>query len=67
VSHGITGGVDQAEDLATRWHNFTAAYRFVFVSRYGYLSSSMPNGATPRTQAEAFAAYWTTSASAESP
>ena len=56
VSHGITGGVDQAEDLVTRWHNFTAAYRFVFVSRFGYLRSSMPKGATARTQAEAFAA-----------
>jgi len=56
VSHGITGAVDQAENLVTRWRNFTPAYRFVFVSRFGYLRSSMPNGATPRTQAEAFAA-----------
>lgn len=56
VSHGITGGVDQAEDLVTRWHNFTPAYRFIFVSRFGYLRSSMPKGATPRAQAEAYAA-----------
>jgi pimeloyl-ACP methyl ester carboxylesterase len=56
VSHGITGGVDQAEDLVVRWHNFTPAYRFVFVSRFGYLRSSMPSGATPRMQAGAFAA-----------
>lgn len=56
VSHGITGGFDQAEDLVVRWHNFTPAYRFVFVSRFGYLRSSMPKDATPRAQAGAFAA-----------
>jgi len=56
ISHGITGGVDQAEDLIDRWHNFTPAYRFIFVSRFGYLRSSLPTGATPRMQAGAFAA-----------
>jgi pimeloyl-ACP methyl ester carboxylesterase len=56
ISHGITGGVDQAEDIVTRWHNFTPAYRFVFVSRFGYLRSSMPKGATAHMQAAAFAA-----------
>jgi pimeloyl-ACP methyl ester carboxylesterase len=56
ISHGITGGVDQAEDIVTRWRNITPAYRFVFVSRFGYLRSSMPKGATPQMQAAAFAA-----------
>jgi pimeloyl-ACP methyl ester carboxylesterase len=56
VSHGITGGVDAAEDLITRWHNFTPTYRFVLVSRFGYLRSSMPINATPAMQADAFAA-----------
>lgn len=55
VSHGIAGGVDQAEDLVTRWRSLSPRYRFVFVSRFGYLRSSMPVGATPRTQAEAYA------------
>jgi hypothetical protein len=29
VSHGITGGVDAAEDLVLRWHNFTPSYKFI--------------------------------------
>src|SRR5688572_30576519 len=56
VSHGITGGVDAAEDLVLRWHNFTPSYRFIFVSRFGYLRSSLPEPATPRMQAAAYAA-----------
>src|SRR5688572_8591009 len=31
VSHGITGGVDAAEDLVLRWHNFTPSYKFIYV------------------------------------
>jgi pimeloyl-ACP methyl ester carboxylesterase len=56
VSHGITGGVDQAEYLVTRWRNFDDRYRFVYVSRFGYLKSSLPDGATPRLQAAAYKA-----------
>ena len=54
VSHGITGGVDQAEYLVTRWRNFDERYRFVYVSRFGYLKSSLPDRATPRLQAAAY-------------
>jgi pimeloyl-ACP methyl ester carboxylesterase len=54
VSHGITGGVDHAEYLVTRWRNFDERYRFVYVSRFGYLKSSLPDGATPRLQAAAY-------------
>jgi pimeloyl-ACP methyl ester carboxylesterase len=54
VSHGITGGVDHAEYLVTRWRNFDERYRFVYVSRFGYLRSSLPDGATPRLQAAAY-------------
>jgi pimeloyl-ACP methyl ester carboxylesterase len=54
VSHGITGGVDQAESIVTRWRNFDEQYRFVYVSRFGYLKSSLPDGATPRLQAAAY-------------
>src|SRR5215213_4454818 len=33
VSHGITGGVDQAEALVTQWRNFQPdKYQFIFVS-----------------------------------
>jgi len=56
VSHGITGGIDHAEYLVTRWRNFDERYRFVYVSRFGYLKSSLPNGATPRLQAAAYKA-----------
>lgn len=54
VSHGITGGVDQAEYLVTRWRNLDARYRFVYLSRFGYLKSSLPDAATPRLQAAAY-------------
>jgi pimeloyl-ACP methyl ester carboxylesterase len=54
VSHGITGGVDHAEYLVTRWRNFDERYQFVYVSRFGYLKSSLPDGATPRLQAAAY-------------
>ena len=54
VSHGITGGVDQAEYLVTKWRNFEERYRFVYVSRFGYLKSSLPDDATPRLQAAAY-------------
>ena len=54
VSHGITGGVDHAEYLVTKWRNFEERYRFVYVSRFGYLDSSLPANATPRLQAAAY-------------
>jgi pimeloyl-ACP methyl ester carboxylesterase len=54
VSHGITGGVDQAEYLVTRWRNLDERYRFLYVSRFGYLKSSLPDRATPRLQAAAY-------------
>jgi pimeloyl-ACP methyl ester carboxylesterase len=54
VSHGITGGVDQAEYLVTRWRNLDDRYRFLYLSRFGYLESSLPEGATPRLQAAAY-------------
>ena len=54
VSHGITGGVDQAEYLVTRWRNLDERYRVLHVSRFGYLKSSLPDGATPQSQATAY-------------
>ena len=55
VSHGITGGVDHAEALVTKWKNFQPdQYQFIFVSRFGYLRSDLPDGATARTQAAAY-------------
>jgi len=54
ISHGITGGVDQAEYLVTRWRNLKEQYRFLYMSRFGYLKSAVPAGATPRLQAAAY-------------
>jgi len=56
VSHGITGGVDQAESIVTQWRNINDNYRFVYASRFGYLESSIPDGATSRLQAAAYRA-----------
>ena len=52
VSHGITGGVDQARGLAATY--LGPGYRLVLPSRFGYLGSSMPADASPALQAEAF-------------
>jgi pimeloyl-ACP methyl ester carboxylesterase len=55
ISHGITGGVDQAEALVTQWRNFQPdQYQFIYVSRFGYLGSDLPDKATARTQAAAY-------------
>lgn len=54
VSHGITGGVDQAESIVTKWRNLQPEYRFIYVSRFGYLDSALPRHATVRMQAAAY-------------
>lgn len=55
ISHGITGGIDQAEAIVTQWRNFQAdQYQFIYVSRFGYLRSDLRDGATSRTQAAAY-------------
>ncbi len=53
VSHGITGGVDQAQGLADTYMG--EGYLFIEVSRFGYLRSSMPKDPSPTKQADAFA------------
>ncbi len=54
VVHGITGGVDQAEAIVTQWCNLRPDYRFIYVSRFGYLKSTMPRNATVQMQAAAY-------------
>jgi pimeloyl-ACP methyl ester carboxylesterase len=54
ISHGIIGGIDAEEYLATNWRNLEEDYRFIYVSRFGYLGSSLPEDATPRLQAAAY-------------
>lgn len=55
VIHGITQGADGglrelADDIVP------AGYRVIVPSRFGYLGSEMPKGATPEVQADAFVA-----------
>lgn len=52
VSHGITGGIDQGmgmiEDL------IRPEYQFLYISRFGYLKSSIPENPTAGLQGDAY-------------
>jgi pimeloyl-ACP methyl ester carboxylesterase len=52
VSHGITGGVDQGMGLSALY--LGAGYRMLYVSRFGYLRSSMPDAPSAILQADAY-------------
>jgi pimeloyl-ACP methyl ester carboxylesterase len=52
VSHGITGGIDQGIGMSKDF--FSEGYRFLFISRFGYLKSSIPDNASPQLQAEVY-------------
>ena len=52
VSHGVTGGIDQGIFLAKNF--FGTDHRFLYVSRFGYLKSSLPEDASARLQAAAY-------------
>ena len=54
ISHGVTGGIDQGMALTTTFGMFRNGYRFLYVSRFGYLKSSMPAHASARLQAAAY-------------
>lgn len=51
VSHGITGGIDQG-----KWITATlgGGCRYLYVSRFGYLRSAMPEDPSPSKQAAAY-------------
>ncbi len=51
ISHGVTGGVDQGRWLASV---LAPGCRTICVSRFAYLRSSMPEGASAGLQAEAY-------------
>lgn len=47
--------MDQAAALVTQWRIFPSEqYTFIYVSRFGYLGSELPDQATARTQADAY-------------
>ena len=52
VIHGIGGGFDQGLGLATAY--LGDGYQVIAPSRFGYIGTSMPIGATPKSQADAF-------------
>ena len=54
ISHGVTGGIDQGVALTSTFGMFRQGYRFLYVSRFGYLKSSMPDHASARLQAAAY-------------
>ena len=52
VIHGISGGFDQGLGIAQAY--LGDGYRIIVPSRFGYLGTSMPDNATPESQADAF-------------
>ena len=52
VSHGITGGVDQGIGFSEDF--LGSGYRLLFISRFGYLKSSMPDNPSPELQADVY-------------
>ena len=52
ISHGITGGIDQGIWISNL--NVGNGYRFLYISRFGYLKSSMPKDASANLQAAAY-------------
>lgn len=52
ISHGVTGGIDQGMFLSDNL--FGDGHRFLYISRFGYLKSSLPEEASARLQAAAY-------------
>jgi pimeloyl-ACP methyl ester carboxylesterase len=52
ISHGITGGIDQGIGMSKDF--FGEGYRFLFVSRFGYLKSSVSDNASSQLQVEVY-------------
>ena len=56
ISHGITGGIDHGMRLTNinQWGVINHHYKFLYISRFGYLKSSLPVNATPKLQAAVY-------------
>jgi len=52
ISHGVTGGIDQGRGIADLYVG--QGYRFLYISRFGYLKSAMPGAPTAKLQAKAY-------------
>lgn len=51
VSHGVTGGIDQGKWITS---TLGGGCRYLYVSRFGYLRSAMPEDPSPAKQAAAY-------------
>ncbi len=51
VSHGVTGGIDQGKWITS---TLGGGCRYLYVSRFGYLQSAMPDVPSPAKQAAAY-------------
>ena len=51
VSHGITGGIDQGKLITS---TLGGGYKYLYVSRFGYLRSAMPENPSSGRQAAAY-------------
>lgn len=52
ISHGVTGGVDQGIGLKNMY--LGEGYRYLYLSRFGYLKSSLPINPSAKLQARAY-------------
>ncbi|MCW4040476.1 MAG: alpha/beta hydrolase [Candidatus Bathyarchaeota archaeon] len=52
ISHGVTGGVDQGIGMTRDF--LGSGYRVLYVSRFGYLKSSIPDSPSPELQADVY-------------
>ncbi|MFX1490224.1 MAG: alpha/beta fold hydrolase, partial [Promethearchaeota archaeon] len=52
ISHGISGGVDQGDLLTSSF--FSSNWKFLLISRFGYLKSSIPENPSALLQADAY-------------
>ncbi|MHA1968404.1 MAG: alpha/beta fold hydrolase [Candidatus Hodarchaeales archaeon] len=52
VSHGITGGIDQGIGMID--NILGSGYRFLYISRFGYLKSSIPDNPSVELQADVY-------------
>ena len=52
VLHGITGGIDQGKGMVNTY--LSTSYKYIYVSRFGYLNSEMTDEASVEKQAEVY-------------
>jgi len=52
ISHGVTGGIDQGMGLRDMY--LGPEYKYLYISRFGYLKSSFPDHPSAKLQAKAY-------------